>query len=91
MSEPSLNLTRRELISVSSAAIASTLLLNLAGKKPEAKAAETKEAAKNDINYANPKCKGCQVCKIYYSNCLALNNRLCWCEPAESDRPAAET
>jgi hypothetical protein len=84
MREPSLSITRRRLVFVTSSAIASTLLLNPAGQKPEAMAAETKGAGDN-TNSENPKCRGCQVCTIFFSNCLAVNNRLCWCEPARSD------
>jgi fumarate reductase flavoprotein subunit len=40
MSEKDLNLTRRRFMAVGSAAIAAPLLLNMAGKAPEAKAAE---------------------------------------------------
>ena len=50
---------------VSSAAIASPLLLNLAVKVPEAKA-ELKEAIREGepIYFIGPTCIGCQVCRM---------------------------
>jgi hypothetical protein len=46
---------------------------------PEAKAAEV---PKPDRKFDDSKCKGCHVCRIMYSNSMALNNRICWLEAA---------
>jgi len=89
MIESNLSLTRRKLIFVTPSLIASTLLLNSAGKESEAMVVETKQTG-NNIDSTNPECKGCQVCRIYYSNCLALNNRLCWCQPVGPDLSVAQ-
>jgi hypothetical protein len=83
MTSEGLNLTRRRFMLVSAAVVATPLLPNLLVLVPEAKAAEEPKAAKKDnADYTNPKCSGCQMCTIFYSNCLAINNRLCWCEAA---------
>lgn len=66
--------------------VAAPLLTNLSDLAPEAKAAEeVKPAKRDDAGEDNPKCKGCQMCTIFYSNCLALNNRVCWCDPAREE------
>ena len=65
MSETSLNLTRRKFILVSSAAIATPLLLNLADTVPNAQGAETKKAATGKIYFINSTCIGCQVCRMF--------------------------
>ena len=85
-----LDLTRRKFMLVSAAAVAVPLLTDLSGLIPEdGTAAEAKEAKKSNADFDNSKCNGCQVCTIYFSNCLALNNRICWCENAGSDQSAA--
>jgi hypothetical protein len=83
MTFENLKLTRRRFMLVSAAGVAAPLLTSLADLAPEAGAAEEPKAAKEDnADYSNPECNGCQVCTIFYSNCLAVNNRLCWCEAA---------
>ena len=93
MTSGSLNWTRRKFILISAAGVAvAPLLTNLPDLVPEAKAAEEpKIAKKENIDCDNPKCRGCQMCTIFFSNCLAVNNRVCWCEPARSDRSVALT
>jgi ferredoxin len=58
------NLSRRKFMVVSSAAIASPLLLNLAGSVPESKAA-AKADKKDNIYYITNKCVGCHACKVF--------------------------
>jgi len=65
MSETSSNLSRRKFMLVSSAAIASPLLLNLSGMVPDARGAEAKGTAKGKIYYINRTCIGCQVCRTF--------------------------
>jgi hypothetical protein len=84
--------TRRKFMLISAMGVAAPLLTNLSDLAPEAKAAEEPKPAKKDnADYTDPKCKGCQVCTIFFSNCLAVNNRLCWCEPARSERSEVQT
>jgi hypothetical protein len=85
MTSESLKWTRRKFIFVSAAGVAAVpLLTDLSGLLPEAEAAEVvKTGKKENTGYDNPKCKGCQMCTIFYSNCLTLNNRVCWCETAK--------
>ena len=64
MSESSHNLSRRKFMVVSSAAIASPLLLNLMDPVKEAKA-EAKSAKKDKIYYITNKCVGCHACKVF--------------------------
>jgi ferredoxin len=59
------NLSRRKFMAVSSAAIATPLLLNLADSVPVAKAAEKKAARKDKIYYITNKCVGCHTCKVF--------------------------
>lgn len=64
------NLTRRKFMMVSSAAIASPLLLNAAGSMAAAKTAETKTteqkaATTGKIYFINRTCIGCQVCRMF--------------------------
>jgi hypothetical protein len=83
MTSANQDLTRREFMLVSAAAVAAPLLTDLSGLVPEAKAVEEAKAdKKGNIDHIDPKCNGCQVCTIFFSNCLILNNRRCWCEPA---------
>jgi hypothetical protein len=79
------NWTRRKFMLASAAGIAvAPLWANLSEPDPEAKADEQAKAGnKEDAVYDNPQCERCQVCTIFYSNCLALNNRICWREPAK--------
>jgi hypothetical protein len=87
MSSGSSNWTRRKFMFVSAAGVVATpLLTNLSDMVPEARAAkEVNPAKKENAGYDNPKCKGCQMCTIFYSNCLTLNNRVCWCELAREE------
>ena len=57
MSEISLNLSRRKFLLVSSAAIASPFVLNLAGLVPDAKGAEKKVTY-----FISDDCIGCHFC-----------------------------
>jgi fumarate reductase flavoprotein subunit len=64
------SLTRRKFMMVSSAAIASPLLLNVAGsmaasKTTETKTTETGIAKGTKIYYIGNECVGCQVCKTF--------------------------
>ena len=71
---------------------AAPLLADLPGTAQEARAAgKTMVSKDQDSGNANPRCKGCRMCTIFYSNCLALNNRVCWRENAVTDRPVART
>ena len=65
MTESSSNLTRRNFMTASSAAIASPLLLNLTVKVPEAKA-ESNQAIREgeSIYFIGSTCIGCQVCRM---------------------------
>lgn len=92
MSSAGLNLTRRRFMLISALGVAAPLLTNLAVLVSESKEAlEAKAAKKENSDYANPKCKGCQLCTIFFSNCLAVNNRVCWREPAVPNRYVAWT
>ena len=91
MPSESLNWTRRKFILLSAVGVAAPLLTNLSGLVPESKAnKEAKAAKKGHTDYVNPKCKGCQVCTIFFSVCLTLNHQLCWCEPARFDRSVVQ-
>ena len=77
---------------VSAAAVTAPLLTNLSDLVPEAKPVEgAKKSKKIDTDYINPKCEGCQVCAIFFSDCLTLNNRVCWCETAGPERSVVQT
>jgi uncharacterized Fe-S center protein len=71
MGEKSQNLSRRKFMMVGSAAIATPLLLNVAGsmaaeKAGEAKAAGASIASKGTkIYYINDGCVGCQTCRTF--------------------------
>ena len=78
MTEKSSNLTRRKFMMLSSAAIASPMLLNAAGAMAAAKTAETKTAATIDakvtvtnaskgmkIYFIGRGCVGCQACRTF--------------------------
>jgi ferredoxin len=70
MTETSLNLTRRKFMMVSSAAIASPLLLNAASSMAAAKPADTKPTVTNSakatkIYFIDHGCIGCQVCRTF--------------------------
>jgi ferredoxin len=71
MAEKCSNLSRRKFILVGSAAIASPMLLNVAGsmaadKTAEAKAIGTSIAPKGTkIYYINDGCVGCQACRTF--------------------------
>jgi len=70
MTETSLNLTRRKFMLVSSAAIASPLLLDVAGsmaaaKTSEPKTTEQKAATTGKLYFINHTCIGCQVCRMF--------------------------
>jgi ferredoxin len=70
MTEKSSNLSRRKFMMVGSAAIASPLLLNVAGsiaagKTSETKTNETGIPKGTKVYYINQGCVGCQVCRTY--------------------------
>jgi ferredoxin len=78
MTEPCLNLTRRKFILVSSAAVASPLLLNAASSMAVAKSIETRTAATNEakttgsnsakgtrVYFIGYGCIGCQACRTF--------------------------
>lgn len=83
MTSGNINWTRRKFILISAAGVvAAPVLAKLPDLALETKAAEeVKTTRQKNPVYDNPKCKGCQMCTIFYSNCLTLNNRVCWCEP----------
>jgi ferredoxin len=60
MTESNHNLSRRKFVIVSSAAIASPLLLD-----PQGSMAAAKTAKKDKIYYITNKCVGCHACKIF--------------------------
>ena len=60
MSETGLNLTRRKFMLVSSAAIATPLLLNMSGMVSTAKG-----AISGKIYYVTHECVGCQTCRLF--------------------------
>jgi Fe-S-cluster-containing hydrogenase component 2 len=64
MREPSRNLSRRKFMVVTSAAIATPLLLNLAVPVKEVKAA-AKKSNKDKIYYITNRCVGCHACKVF--------------------------
>jgi Fe-S-cluster-containing hydrogenase component 2 len=59
------NLTRRKFMLVSSAAVASPLLLNVSGSIAAMKPAEQKATKGEKIYYIPRGCIGCQVCKTF--------------------------
>ena len=70
MTETSSSITRRKFMMVSSAAIASPLLLNAASSMAAAKPAETKTTGTNitkgtKIYFIGRGCVGCQVCRTF--------------------------
>ena len=70
MTETSSNLTRRKFMMISSATIASPLLLNASGSMAAAKSAEAKVSVTNakkgnKIYFIGPGCVGCQVCRTF--------------------------
>jgi len=70
MTETGLSLDRRKFMIVSSAAIASPLLLNTAGSMATAEAAETKATVTNTtkgtkIYFIDHGCVGCHVCLAF--------------------------
>jgi ferredoxin len=70
MTEENSNLTRRKFMIVSSAAIASPMLLNVAGsmgaaKTTESKATEQKAAKPGKIYFITRGCIGCQACRTF--------------------------
>jgi hypothetical protein len=79
------NWTRRKFMLVGAAGVAAApLFVKLYEMTAQAKTVQDEKTVKReDSIYDNPKCKGCQMCTILYSNCLALNNRVCWCETRE--------
>jgi len=50
---------------ISSAAIATPLILNLPGMVPEAKGAKAEGGKKGKVYFINRTCIGCQVCRIF--------------------------
>lgn len=72
MGEKSLNLTRRKFMIAGSAAVASPLLLNVAGSMVGAKSAEAKTTVTNakkgtgkKIYFIGQGCVGCHVCMAF--------------------------
>lgn len=70
MTETSRNLNRRKFMMLSSVAIASPLLLNVAGSMAAAKSTETKTTAANiakgtKIYFIGHECIGCQACRTF--------------------------
>jgi ferredoxin len=71
MTEKGSNLSRRKFMLVGSAAIASPLLLNVAGSIAADKSGETKKAEAGiapkgtKIYYINDGCVGCQACRTF--------------------------
>jgi hypothetical protein len=81
MDSEKMTVTRRDFIFASAIVVSSPMFPYLpmfsAG---EAKAAEVAAAvAEKPFDHDHSKCNGCQVCTILYSDCLAVNNRVCWC------------
>jgi len=75
------SLTRREFVIVGAAAVSVPFLGNLSVLVPEAKAAEAPAPAPKDgLEFDDSRCRGCQVCTIFFSVCSTVNNRVCWCE-----------
>ncbi len=66
MANESSSLTRREFIAVGSAAIAGTLVMDMAGPAPAAEAAAIKSTATGNQKtyYIGHECMGCQVCRF---------------------------
>jgi fumarate reductase flavoprotein subunit len=64
MAEKNLNLSRRKFIAAGSAAIAAPIIMNIAGKAGEARAAEKSEAPSAEKNgfFINDDCIACQRC-----------------------------
>jgi Fe-S-cluster-containing hydrogenase component 2 len=66
MSENGQNLSRRKFMTMSSVAIATPFLLNLAGSVQEAKSTEKKTTNKTDkIYFITNHCIGCQACRTF--------------------------
>jgi ferredoxin len=81
MTKSDSNVTRRKFIAVSTAAMASPLLLELASAKAEAattqpKAESSKSAQSGKVYFINRGCIGCQVCKTF---CPAKAIRFGYC------------
>jgi ferredoxin len=64
MSETTRNLSRRKFMVVSSAVVATPLLLNLLDPVEEATAA-AKKGNKDKIYFITNKCIGCHACKVF--------------------------
>lgn len=86
--------SRRKFMVASAVGVgAPPLLAELSNLVPEARAVVVSEAdppgvpnpAAEHNRHDRSKCRGCQVCKIMYSNCMTLNNRVCWCETAAGE------
>jgi uncharacterized Fe-S center protein len=65
MTEKKSNLTRRKFMMVSSAAIASPLLINALGSMVAVKSAEAKAAKGTKIYFIGRGCVGCHVCMAF--------------------------
>jgi hypothetical protein len=75
------NLTRREFVIVGAAAVSVPLIWNLSVLAPKVKAAEAPAPARaEEMEFDDSRCRGCQVCTIFFSVCPTVNNRVCWCE-----------
>ena len=66
MAKKGSSLTRREFMAVGSAAIAGTLVMDMAGPVPAAEAAVIKSTATGNQKtyYIGHECMGCQVCRF---------------------------
>lgn len=84
MASASFNWTRRRFVIVGAAGVvAAPLLATLPNLIPKAEAVGTTEPSeKANPDFDHSKCKGCQACTILFSNCLELNNCICWYETA---------
>jgi ferredoxin len=65
MGKSSQDVSRRKFMVAGTTAVATPLLLKLAGAVPEVKAAEKKTTRKDRIYYITSKCVGCHACKVF--------------------------
>jgi len=81
------HLTRRKFMLLTAATLTTPLLLEQPGfRLKQGSQGVVMAAEKHNADFDIPGCKGCRVCMIFYSNCLAVNNRLCWCEYADVEK-----
>lgn len=66
---------------VGAAAVSAPLFGNLPVLVSEAEAVEAVAPVRNvTVEFDDSRCRGCQVCTIFFSVCPTVNNRVCWCE-----------